>query len=752
MDSLCQTLYRHLKIAPKIALLPVLFGLTLMTLSGRSFAQAPQEEGVCARVKIELSQSVAITRTAFRATLTIGNSKINVPLKNVKVTLDVRDLSGTPSNLKFGISNPVLTGISDVAGTGTIDPGVQVSGVWTLLPTRDAAPNADTKYTVGGTIEYTQDGTHVSLPLFPAPITVMPDPLLQFHYFWQRDVYSDDPFTPEVEPSEPFSLGLLVVNKGKGTAHDLTITSSQPKIVDNEKGLQIAFQLLGAAVNNRAVMPSLTVDLGNVAGGDTSVARFLLLSSLQGKFIDYSAKFSHTDDLNNPRTSIIDSVDIHELEHVVRIVTPADDAKPDFLTHDNTAGDTPGSDHLPDTVWSSNGTISPVTPLLNGMVDGTPSASNPTVHLAVPGVPAGFVFIRLDNPGGNGAQLARVTRSDGREIVLGDNAWTTHRIVRLKGQAPYAQDRLYLFDDSSTGMYTLSYQPATIIPPTVELTDIRPGDTFSPNTPVMLKAATGSLQTTVNKVDFYIDNTLVGSSTTAPFTLPYVPPVGNHTLKVVATDANGTTSTSAPIPIVVNTVPNKAPTVRMTGPTVDYTLAAPAAVTVSAAAADADGSVVKVDFYKNGQFLASSISAPFVATLSSLPAGSYDFTAVATDNQNATTTSDTVTLTVEPAFTSLGAALIRVVSTVRQTAPGQLQVTLQNVGGSDAVDLALTAAKIKWGGKSPTSISPATVPMLAPNSTATFMLQFPASSTSSMLTISGTQSGRYFGGLTKITP
>ena len=160
----------------------------------------PPQSGICARVKIQLSQSVAITRTAFRATLTLGNSPVNVPLQNVSVTLNIQDPGGKPANTLFGISNPVLTGLSAVNGSASLAPGSQATAVWTILPTRDAAPTATTQYTVGGTIKYTQGGVNISIPLFPAPITVVPDPLLEFHYFLQYQVYGQDPFQNMITP------------------------------------------------------------------------------------------------------------------------------------------------------------------------------------------------------------------------------------------------------------------------------------------------------------------------------------------------------------------------------------------------------------------------------------------------------------------------------------------------------------------------------------------------------------------------
>ena len=731
-------------------LLGLLIALLLLGSPRGGAADPPEQAGICAQVKIRLSQDVAITRTAFKATLTIGNSPANVPLQGVSVTLDIRDSANNPANARFGISDPVLSSISDVAGAGTLAPGAQATAVWTILPTRDAAPLADTQYTVSGTISYTQAGVHVSLPLFPAPITVKPDPLLQFHYFLQRDVYGDDPFTPEVEPSEPFSLGLLVVNKGAGIAHNMTITSSQPKIVENLKGLQIAFHLLGASVNGSPVSPSLTTPLGDIAPAKTAVANFLLLSSLQGQFISFSATFTHNDALNNPRTSILDSVDTHFLEHVVRIVDPADDGKPDFL-YFSTDPPLTDLDPIPDSVWSSDGATAPVVAALNGVADGVASNANPTVHVAVSNVPSGFVFLRLDDPGQNIYRLTGVTRSDGKVIPMGDDAWTTHRIIRLKGQAPFTQNRLYLFDDNSTGAYTLTYQPVTPIPPMTAVTSPHDGDTLGPNTTLTVTATAVSTQSSIKELDFYDNSTLIGSSLFAPFAVPFRPATGPHTLLAIATDANGITGTSAPVKITVNPVVTPPPTVRITGPTDGTDLFAPATVTVSAAA-QSGGTVSRVDFYRNGVFLGSAVSTPYTLTLENLPAGTDALTAVATDLQNQATTSAPVILQIEPALSDTGAALLRVVSAVRQATPGQVMITVQNAGGTDAVNVALAAARIKWGGQAPAAVTPATVPMLTPNNTATFMLQFPAASSAATMTIFGTYSGRSFSGRTPVTP
>jgi hypothetical protein len=90
---------------------------------------------------------------------------------------------------------------------------------------------------------------------------------------------------------------------------------------------------------------------------------------------------------------------------------------------------------------------------------------------------------------------------------------------------------------------------------------------------------------------------------------------------------------------------NQAPTVSLTSPT-NPGFIAPANVTISANAADADGSISKVDFYNGTTLLFSDNSAPYSYTWSNVLAGSYTITAIATDNVGTTTTSSAFTIMV----------------------------------------------------------------------------------------------------------
>ncbi|MDP3298128.1 MAG: Ig-like domain-containing protein [Thermodesulfovibrionia bacterium] len=424
--------------------------LFLHVLQATGYAQV--EEGICAVVRIQLSQDAVIARNAFKATLEITNAPENVPLENLTVTLNITDRNNLPANDLFGIHLPELSGIGDVNGGGVIQPGATATVAWLLVPTRDAAPDEPVMYYVGGEFSYTQGDSTITMPLFPAPILVKPDPLLVLDYFLVRDVYSDDPFTPEIEPVEPFPLGLMVRNNGKGVANNFRIIGSQLQIVEKEKGLLIDFKIIGTQVNSEPVSPSLTVNLGNIDPGTTSVAKWIMTSSLQGKFIEYKATFEHVDGLGNPRLSLIDTVNIHELTHAVKVDTPSDDNKPDFLVND-----VPDEDHLPDTLYNSTGPIEVVNIGLNPSVDWNIVDGHIETHLTVT-VPTGWVYIRATDPGQDQFQLTRVVRSDGREILLDDNAWTTHRTIRLDDQPPYREHLLHLFDKDSTGSYTLIYE------------------------------------------------------------------------------------------------------------------------------------------------------------------------------------------------------------------------------------------------------------------------------------------------------
>lgn len=84
---------------------------------------------------------------------------------------------------------------------------------------------------------------------------------------------------------------------------------------------------------------------------------------------------------------------------------------------------------------------------------------------------------------------------------------------------------------------------------------------------------------------------------------------------------------------------NSPPTVTLTSPVEGAAFTLPAALTLTASASDANGSIARVDFYAGGKLVGSDTASPYAVGWSVPAAGSYSLYAVARDNHGATATS-----------------------------------------------------------------------------------------------------------------
>jgi hypothetical protein len=91
---------------------------------------------------------------------------------------------------------------------------------------------------------------------------------------------------------------------------------------------------------------------------------------------------------------------------------------------------------------------------------------------------------------------------------------------------------------------------------------------------------------------------------------------------------------------------NLLPTVSLDATPAGPTHAAGDILTLTANATDPDGTVANVKFFANGSLLGTATAAPYQIRVALETPGSYDLTAVATDNKDATGTSTTVSRTV----------------------------------------------------------------------------------------------------------
>lgn len=138
---------------------------------------------------------------------------------------------------------------------------------------------------------------------------------------------------------------------------------------------------------------------------------------------------------------------------------------------------------------------------------------------------------------------------------------------------------------------------------------------------------------------------LVGTQTMAMAQTVYVGlAVTSHNVSTASTATFTNVAIRAPA-----ASPNTPPTSSITSPSNGATFTAPASIAINASASDANGSVVRVDFYSGTQLLGSDTSSPYSFTWSSVAAGTYSLTAVARDDAGASTSSAAVSVTVSGA-------------------------------------------------------------------------------------------------------
>ena len=195
--------------------------------------------------------------------------------------------------------------------------------------------------------------------------------------------------------------------------------------------------------------------------------------------------------------------------------------------------------------------------------------------------------------------------------------------------------------------YTARFTTVVNRLPTVSLTAPSSGSSVTVSTTTTLTATAADGDGTVSKVGFYDGATLISEDQSSPYTAGWTPATaGAHTLTARATDNDGGATTSAPVNVTVNPSTNVLPTATLTAPAAGATLAYNTPVTLTATAADADGSVAKVGFYDGATLLGEDSSSPWSYSWTPAAAGSHSLTARATDNQNAVGSSPSVTVTV----------------------------------------------------------------------------------------------------------
>jgi hypothetical protein len=425
-------------------------------------------DSVCAQVKIEIKQELTLERQAFDAEMKINNALENASLTDVSVVVKVTDELGVPvlissdpnnTSAKFFVRISNKQNISDVDGTGAVAPSSTAIIDWLLIPAPGSAGASPLgkKFLVGATLQYKFGGELHTLDVSPDVITVKPLPQLTLDYFLTQEVIADNPFTAAIEPAEPFTLGVRVKNTGAAAAKNLKIDSAQPKIIENKQGLLINFKLDGSYVNDAPVLNTLLINFGDIQPGTSKMGRWLMETTLAGKFTEFTASFSHSDELGGALTSILQATNAHLLIRDVRVDLPGRDYVRDFLAKD---GDVIR-------VYESDGADTVVQDLsAQGVLTSTTGSSgNAAYRLVVPPT-QGFIFVKLPDPFGGQKALGQIARSDAK-VMLPENVWLSKSMNAQTNQWDYW---INFFDANTPGVYTAEFNapPAAAQAPVIQ--------------------------------------------------------------------------------------------------------------------------------------------------------------------------------------------------------------------------------------------------------------------------------------------
>lgn len=420
-----------------------------------------QSENTCAQVKLEIKQKLVLTRQAFRGTLTIENGSSNA-IEDILV-----DVNATNMETGFmATSREMQIAIEKIEGfegekDGAWRLGAGKKGVATILfiPTKYAAPENLTTYSFGGTLSFKDGSTTQNRSLYPVSLQVKPSPELDLTYFMQRDVYGDNPLTPDVvEPVIPAEFSVLIHNKGKGDANNVRMITKKPEIVENEKGLLIDFDIISSSLNGgektMALDDDIATQFGTIAAGTASYATWDLTASLMGHFTEYDVNVTHVTDYGNPDLSLLDRVTIHELIHSMN-ATIGDKVYRAWITNDE-----PDAEDAPDHIYFANGTDEELATLSTETKMERIDATHYRVTVPT-NMPRKWFYTAVANPAGKYAKILSITDETNNRPLDAANFWTTDYTMK-DGIDPQLDYRLHIADIVSgkgTNTYIVEFEP-----------------------------------------------------------------------------------------------------------------------------------------------------------------------------------------------------------------------------------------------------------------------------------------------------
>ena len=163
--------------------------------------------------------------------------------------------------------------------------------------------------------------------------------------------------------------------------------------------------------------------------------------SLSGQFVEFSADYSHSDELGGELTSLLQGVNTHFLVRDVLVDVPGRDYIRDFLAME-------GAGYM---VYESEYVD---TPVVNQSSSSSLTGSGYNYTLSAPPT-SGFMYVKLTDPHGGQKDLIGVVRSDGKRIRP-ENVW----LSKTKNTNQEWEHYINLFDANTTSGYTVTFADA----------------------------------------------------------------------------------------------------------------------------------------------------------------------------------------------------------------------------------------------------------------------------------------------------
>lgn len=250
---------------------------------------------------------------------------------------------------------------------------------------------------------------------------------------------------------------------------------------------------------------------------------------LDGQVISDPISTSFTDGWNNWETLTVSDLPFAGGDHILRLVFESGEFNLGKMTFE-LKGDLPYSQPVAD----AGANIVVVTPESQTSLDGSGSTDPANGDLS-------YDWTQVFGP-------STVTYSDNTVVN-----------PQLSGLV----EGVYLFELAvSNGSYSdkdelyVIVNESTSIAPFVSIVSPEANAEFFEGKPFTINATASDLDGTVTQVEFFVDNTTIGTSTEEPFSIEWAGEIGTYELTAVATDNGSNTATSQTVSIVIKEAPS----------------------------------------------------------------------------------------------------------------------------------------------------------------------------------------------------